>query len=197
MKNGPHATRPPRPLLTFFRLVTRRAAGIVPPMKILISLALTLTLFGSAAVRAAEGGVRAAVVLQSASAELRTVNPNRSTGRESLVPGVVYEVASKEGSPVALKIDANRVAVAPVGTVRVRTCTAAELSQAQAKFNALKPEAQRDAKKKITAARATAACATCPTVQASAQKNYATQSKALKDQKEALLKEALAWAAKS
>ena len=163
-------------------------------MKILISLALTLTLFGSAAVRAAEGGVRAAVVLQSASAELRTVTPNRSTGRESLVPGVVYEVASKEGSPVELKIDANHVAVAPAGTVRVRTCTAAELSQAQAKFNALKSDVQRGAKKKINDARTTAACATCPIVQAGAQANYATQTKALKDQKEALLKEALAWA---
>ena len=166
-------------------------------MKILVSLTLTLTLFGSAAVRAAEGGVRAAVVLQSASAELRTVTPNRATGRESLVPGVVYEVASKDGGPVALKIDANHVAVAPVGTVRVRTCTAAELSQAQAKFNALKADVQRGEKKKINEARTTAACATCPIVQASAQANYATQSKALKDQKEALLKEALAWASES
>jgi hypothetical protein len=76
-----------------------------------------------------------------------------------------------------LKIDATRVAVAPPGTVRVRDCTAAELSQAQAKFNALKPDAQRDSKKKIADARSSAACATCPKVQASAQKNYATQTK--------------------
>jgi len=128
-------------------------------------------------VRAAEGGVRAAVVMQSTSAEMRTVSPVRSVGRESLVPGVVYEVTSKEGAPVELKIDATRVAVAPPGTVRVRDCTAAELSQAQAKFNALKPDAQRDSKKKIADARSSAACATCPKVQASAQKNYATQTK--------------------
>jgi hypothetical protein len=115
--------------------------------------------------------------MQSTSAEMRTVSPVRSVGRESLVPGVVYEVTSKEGAPVELKIDATRVAVAPPGTVRVRDCTAAELSQAQAKFNALKPDAQRDSKKKIADARSSAACATCPKVQASAQKNYATQTK--------------------
>ena len=117
------------------------------------------------------------MVMQSTSAEMRTVSPVRSVGRESLVPGVVYEVTSKEGAPVELKIDATRVAVAPPGTVRVRDCTAAELSQAQAKFNALKPDAQRDSKKKIADARSSAACATCPKVQASAQKNYATQTK--------------------
>ena len=128
---------------------------------------------------------------------MRTVSPVRSVGRESLVPGVVYEVTSKDGAPVELKIDATRVAVAPPGTVRVRDCTAAELSQAQAKINALKPDAQRDAKKKIADARSNAACATGPKVQASAQKNYAAQTKAMKEQKEALLKEALAWASAS
>ena len=166
-------------------------------MKKLTSLAVLLALFSPAAVRAAEGGIRAAVVMQSTSAEMRTVSPVRSVGRESLVPGVVYEVTSKDGAPVELKIDANRVAVAPPGTVRVRDCTAAELSQAQAKFNALKPDAQRDAKKKIADARSSAACATCPKVQASAQKNSAAQTKAMKEQKEALLKEALAWASAS
>lgn len=163
-------------------------------MKNILSLALTLALFSPAVVRAAEGGVRAAVVVQSTSAEMRTVNPNRAVGRESLSPGVVYEVVGKEGGPVELKIDAARVALAPSGSVQVRNCTAAELSAAQAKFSVLKPDAQRDAKKKIADARSVAACATCPKVQASAQKNYTEQTKALREQKEALLKEALAWA---
>ena len=166
-------------------------------MKNLISLALTFVILAPVAMHATEGGVRAAVVMQSTSAELRTVSPNRAVGRESLSPGVVYEVVSKEGGPVELKIDATRVAVAPPGSVRVRNCTAAELSQAQAKFSALKPDAQRDAKKKLADARASAACATCPKVQASAQKNFATGTKALKEQKEALLKEALAWGSAS
>lgn len=148
----------------------------------------------SPALHATDGGVRAAVVTQATSAELRTVNPDRGIGRESLVPGTVYEVASKEGGPLRLKVDENHVAIAPAGALRVRNCTAAELSQAQAKFAALKPEAQRDAKKKLDAARTAAACATCPKVRVTAQKNYSEQTKALREQRGTLLKESLAWA---
>ncbi|MCE9610710.1 MAG: hypothetical protein K8R23_11000 [Chthoniobacter sp.] len=164
-------------------------------MKTLSCIALSLACLSTSPLHAENGTVRAAVITQSASADLRTIKPDRSVGRQSLSPGLVYEVVGSPGTQISLKVDATRVALTSTSAVRVRDCTSAELSAAQAKFNsALTTDARQSARKTIADNRAKAACATCPKVQAQAGQAYVEQTKALKEKNEALLKEALAWA---
>lgn len=156
--------------------------------------ALTLACFVPVALHAEN--VRAAVVIQNTSADLRTTQPDRSVGRESLTPGLVYEVVGNPAGQTKLKIDATHVALAATSAIKIRECTPAELSQAQAKFNAsLNADTRKDAKKSIADNKTKAACATCPIVQAGAQKAFVAQTKALKEKNETLLKEALEWVA--
>lgn len=164
-------------------------------MKIALVTALSLACFVTASLRAADGTVQAAVVTSACSAELQTTNPPRKVGTRSLAEGEVYEVAGRPGFRVEMKIDQNQVAVVPLNSVRIRECSAAELSSARQKFGVLNLDSQKASRAKISEARQAGLCATCPKVQAAAQTNYLAQTKALREQNQALLKEAKEWAA--
>ncbi len=90
---------------------------------------------------------------------------------------------------------------------RIRECTPAQLAEAQAKFNVLSHDSQRDARQELTSAKKkarnqAASCSTCPVAQAAARnaaaaakKAYTEQSKALRQKQQTLATEALEWAA--
>lgn len=176
-------------------------------MKPLLAIALGIACFSTASLRAAEKMLRAAVVAQSSNAELRANHSIRAAGRRTFEVGEVYECAATTGRFEELKIDATHVALVPTTALRTRECTAAELTQAQAKFNVLSHDNQRNAHKALTSAKKQAeaqagACSTCSVAQAAARKNlaaakkaYTEQSKALRLKQQTLAREALDWAA--
>jgi hypothetical protein len=176
-------------------------------MKTLFAIALGFACFCSAPLRAAEKAVRAAVVAQAINAELRTTSSIRAAGRQSFEVGEVYEIAATTGRYEELKIDATHVAMVPTTSLRIRECTMAELSQAQAKFNVMSHDNQSDARKELTKTKTTAqknaasGCSTCPKVQAAAraaqaaaEKAYRKQIKDLRLKQQTLAYEALDWA---
>ncbi len=176
-------------------------------MKTLLAIALGFACFCTAPLRAAEGKVRAAVVAQATNAELRTTSSIRAAGRQSFEVGEVYEIAATTGRYEELKIDATHVAMVPTASLRIRECTLAELSQAQAKFNVLSHGNQSDARKELTKAKKTAqknaasGCSTCPQAQAAAreaqaaaEKAYRKQIKDLRLKQQALANAARDWA---
>lgn len=176
-------------------------------MKTFFAITLGFACFTTATLRGTEKLVRAAVVAQAINAELRNSTSIRAAGRKSFEVGEVYECATTTGRYGELKIDANQVALVPVTALRIRECTPAQLAEAQTKFNVLSYDSQRDARKELAVAKKqaqnqAASCSTCPSARAAAlnasiaaKKACTEQAKALRQNQQALAKEALDWAA--
>ena len=179
-------------------------------MKTYLALVLGLACFSTAtSLRADEGKVWAAVIAQACSAELRAADSSLAQGRKSFEVGEVLEMSGTSGRYGVLKIDATHVAMVPTSSLRMRECTAAELTQAKEKFNGLSHENQQKARKDVSNAKKSAmaqaaagSCSSCPLARASAQNNAAAaykaateQNRALRKKQESLAKEALDWAA--
>jgi hypothetical protein len=180
-------------------------------MKTYLAIALGFACFSPASsLIAADGTVRAAVVAQNINAELRNSESARSAGRESFNVGEVHEIIATTGKYEELKVDATQTALVPTSSLRIRTCTRSELSEAQEKFNVLTAENQRKARKEISTVKKQAladagalasSCPTCPKVQqaareraGAAKKAYSKELKALRLRMKNLAVEALAWA---
>jgi hypothetical protein len=183
-------------------------------MKPYLAIVLGLTCFSTiSSLRAEDGTVRTAVIAQDVNAELRNSDSARSAGRKSFNVGEVHEIATTTGKYEELKIGATQTALVPTSSVRIRTCTQPELTEAQEKFNVLTAENQHKALDALKAVKKQAladagalasSCPTCPKVQQAAQeragaakKAYLKERKALNLRLKKLGQEALAWAAGS
>lgn len=156
-------------------------------MKHLLCIALALGSIALVQSPAAADTVRAAMITQTAKADLRTNSPDRSVGHRFLQAGQVYEVLGVKGLQTGLKIDADHTAYLSSSYLKFRECTSAEFAEAVTKFNvdlgAERKVVYATAQKKLAAAQAQG-CATCPKVRqgagAKAQAAYVERNKGLK-----------------